>query len=101
MARDVYSIYADLYEDKYLKKKAYSNFIVPEISLAGATIYYIPPEYQYRPDLISYNAYGTIDFEDFVVFANKFGDPIKDFYSGRKIYLPNIEVLIDVIQSAV
>jgi len=98
MAVDLYSLHADLYQDKYLKKKAYGIIVVPEISLANAEVYYIQPEYEYRSDLISYYKYGTVAFEDALVIANGFTDPLKDFLAGTKIYLPTLAEILKVYE---
>lgn len=47
-------------------------------------------QYSYRPDLLAYDLYGTKDL--WWVFAQRnmdiLKDPIYDFVSGTKIYLP-------------
>jgi hypothetical protein len=50
----------------------------------------IPPEYDQRPDLMSYKEYGTAKL--WWVFAVRnpdlLNDPIQDFVSGLEIYIP-------------
>lgn len=53
-------------------------------------LFEIPVAYSYRPDLLSYDLYGTKDL--WWVFAqrnmNILKDPVFDFVAGTKIYLP-------------
>ena len=98
MAVDIYSLHANLYTDKYLQKNAYGGLVVPVISLEGAEIYYIQPEYEYRSDLISFYKYGTVDFEDAIVIVNQFTDPLKDFVTGTKLFLPALSEILKVYE---
>jgi len=98
MATDIYSIHGDVYQDKYLKKSAYGGLVTPTVSLEGAEVYYIQPEYEYRSDLISYYKYGTVEFEDAIVLANNFTDPLKEFAAGTKLYLPSLEEILKVYE---
>jgi hypothetical protein len=50
--------------------------------------YVITPGTEYRPDLVSYAAYGTVDFWWRIMEANNIKD-VFDFKSGLNIYLPN------------
>lgn len=47
----------------------------------------IPPGMQYRPDLVSKEKYGTVDFWWKIMEANKMKD-IMEFTAGRTITLP-------------
>lgn len=53
-------------------------------------MYIVQPKYQYRPDLLSFDTYGTVEW--WWVFAIRnpdvISDPIYDLKSGIKIYLP-------------
>lgn len=53
-------------------------------------LYEIDSVYHNRPDLLSFDLYGTANL--WWVFAarnpNVIKDPIFDFYAGRKIYIP-------------
>jgi len=97
MAVDVYSVYARLYNEKYTRLKHRETLNIPFISLEGATNIYITPKYEYAPDLISYDVYGVEDFDDLIAIANKFTDPIKDFYVGRLIVLPTFQECVRVL----
>jgi hypothetical protein len=95
--KDIYNIFSDVYEDKYLKKGNYSTLNLPEVSLVGATKLYLEPKYQYRPELLSYDFYGVQEFDDIIMIANKILDPIKDFYPGRIVYLPTYDECIRIM----
>jgi len=53
-------------------------------------LYTVQPQYAYRPDLLAYDLYGTIEL--WWVFAQRnmdiLKDPINDLLPGIKIYLP-------------
>jgi hypothetical protein len=53
-------------------------------------LYKIQPQYAYRPDLLAYDLYGTIDL--WWVFAQRnmdvIKDPVYDLVPGVEIYLP-------------
>ena len=52
----------------------------------------ISPKYHMRPELLSYDLYGTTDswWVFMVRNPNKINDPINDFVSGLEIYIPSI-----------
>ncbi len=54
---------------------------------AGDTYLVIPPGYEYRPDLVSYKAYGVTDYWWVIMEANGIQDVI-DFKRGRNIWIP-------------
>ena len=97
MATDIYSLYADIFAEKYTKRDHYTTLELPIVDMTGATKFIITPKYEYRPDLVSYDAYGSIAFEEVIMVANKFTDPIKDFYAGRTIYLPTFSVVNNIM----
>ena len=49
--------------------------------------YVITPGTEYRPDLVSYAAYGTVDFWWRIMEANKIKD-VFEFKTGRNIVIP-------------
>lgn len=49
--------------------------------------FYVKPEFEYRPDLVSYRAYGTVDFWWKIMEANEIKD-IFDFKTGLNIIIP-------------
>jgi hypothetical protein len=70
---------------------------VPES--ADDSVYTIEPQYTYRPDLLSYDYYGTPKL--WWVFAqrnmNIIKDPVFDFIAGTEIYLPSPDKLKKVL----
>jgi hypothetical protein len=55
---------------------------------SGDQYWVITPGTEYRPDLVSYNAYGTVDFWWRIMEANGLKD-ILEFKSGLNIVIPN------------
>jgi hypothetical protein len=62
-------------------------------------LYELEPQYIYRPDLLSYDIYGTPKL--WWVFAQRnmdtIQDPVFDFVPGVKIYLPKKDNLLQVL----
>lgn len=62
-------------------------------------LFTITPTYEYRPDNLAYDLYGNANL--WWVFAvrnkNTLIDPIWDFKSGVKIYLPKKSSLVEVL----
>ena len=60
-------------------------------------LYEIEPQYNYRPDLLAYDMYGSPKL--WWVFAQRnmdtIKDPIYDLKVGTKIYLPNASAIAD------
>jgi|TARA_B110000503_G_scaffold70029_1_gene109044 hypothetical protein len=58
-------------------------------------LYEVQPQYAYRPDLLSYDLYGTKNL--WWVFAQRnmevLKDPVNDLLPGLKIYLPKGDAL--------
>ena len=61
--------------------------------------YTIPAEYDERPDLCSYEMYGTAKY--WWIFAarnpNDIEDPIRDFSAGTIIRIPNIDNISNMV----
>lgn len=53
-------------------------------------IFEINPVYEYRPDLLSYDLYGTSELWWVFILRNpnQLNDPVWDFVSGKKIFIP-------------
>lgn len=43
-----------------------------------------------RPDLISYQWYGTVDYWWIICYVNKIHNPLEDLVIGRILIIPNI-----------
>lgn len=63
--------------------------------LSDDVLYEIDSVYEFRPDLLAADLYGTSAL--WWVFAqrnpNTLQDPLKDFTAGTRIYIPKIETL--------
>jgi len=97
MGNDIYHKLSNTYYEEVTKRVHFTTIDPPNISLAGAVSFIIRSEFQYRPDLISLEFYGTIEYDDYITFANKLGDPIKDYAAGRAIYIPTLEAIRDAL----
>jgi hypothetical protein len=62
-------------------------------------LYTIEPQYEYRPDLLAFDLYGEASL--WWVFTQRnmdaLQDPIFDFVSGKKIYIPKNSSLRTVL----
>jgi hypothetical protein len=67
----------------------------PITKLPDDVLYEIDSVYEYRPDLLAADLYGTSAL--WWVFSqrnpNTLIDPLKDFVAGTQIYIPKIETL--------
>lgn len=79
----------------------YLDVLVPRIipKLPDDILFTITPTYEYRPDNLAYDLYGNANL--WWVFAmrnkNTLVDPIWDFKSGIKIFLPKKSSLTQVL----
>lgn len=80
-------IYLDLLEYRSIPKD--SSDIVFEIT----------PQYTYRPDLLSFDLYGTPKLWWVFTVRNPdiLKDPVFDFVSGTKIFLPKKSMLSSIV----
>jgi len=101
MTQTVYGQYSPYYQTSQISNYvSYLDFwngqyILPQ---TDDTQYLIESTYQYRPDLVSYQFYGTSQL--WWVFAlrnpDSIQDPIWDFVTGLPIYIPSRDSLIRV-----
>lgn len=84
----------------YYKTSTFSNFLDvmtnrPISRLADDVLYEIDSVYEYRPDLLASDLYGTSSL--WWVFAqrnpNVLIDPLMDFVAGARIYIPKLDTL--------
>lgn len=73
-------------ENKILTFPTYKKTVIPRTS--RDKYYVIPPGREYRPDLVSLSAYGTVDYWWKIMEANNIKD-IFEFKSGLNIRLPD------------
>lgn len=68
---------------------------------ADDVLYIVDARYQYRPDLLSYDTYKTVDYWWVFAVRNKsiIKDPIFDLTAGKKIYLPKITTIKSALGS--
>ena len=61
--------------------------------------YTIEPQYRHRPDLLAFDLYGNTKLWWIFVQRNMdvIKDPIYDMESGKKIYLPKLSTLKEVL----
>ncbi len=62
-------------------------------------LYTIEPQYEYRPDLLAYDLYGTSSLWWVFIQRNLdvLQDPIYDFVAGKRIYIPKNSSLKTVL----
>ena len=73
------------------------NDIKQRISFNDDIIYEIPLIYQYRPDRIATKFYGNPTLFWVLVYVNDISDSPEGFYFGRKIRVPRIERITEVV----
>jgi hypothetical protein len=58
-------------------------------------LYQLDKKYEYRPELLSYDAYGDVDLWWVFAVRNKniIQDPVFDMVAGLKIYIPSLPSL--------
>ena len=70
----------------------YLDFWVPPTILSSIndTLLLLPPKYHLKPDLLSFDTYGTTGYWWVFMMRNPdiIQDPIWDFVNGIQIYLP-------------
>ena len=71
----------------------------PIPKLASDLLFTIPPQYEYRPDLLAYDLYGnpTLSWVFAVRNPNTLIDPLWDFTADTQIYLPQKSTLQTVL----
>ena len=88
----------------YVNTGTFSFFLdvanIPQIPyVASDTPYVIDAIYKNRPDLLAYDLYGDVSL--WWVFSvrnpNTIKDPVWDFVSGIRLYLPKQETLTSVL----
>jgi len=85
-----------LYGVGIAKKFYLDSVILP--SLAGSTGVYVevPPECENRPDLFSYQQYGSSRLWWVIALANPdaLKDPVWDLKSGMTLFVPNKDLIL-------
>ena len=97
---DVYTETSEIYINSITKKRHFETLPVLEISLEGAIEFIVRSEHRYRPDLISLQAYGDSELDDFITMANKLTDPVKDYEVGAVLLIPTIEAIRSLVDGS-
>lgn len=71
--------------------------VIERLSHEDDLIYEIPLIYQYRPDRIAQKFYGNPKLYWVLVYVNEIPDSPEGFYVGRKIRVPRIERISEVV----
>jgi hypothetical protein len=90
-----YSITSPYYQTKTFGKFLDVMTPRPFTKRTDDVLYEIDSVYEYRPDLLAADLYGTSSL--WWVFAqrnpNVLVDPLRDFVAGTRIYIPKLETL--------
>jgi hypothetical protein len=71
----------------------------PDIQLTGAEIKFVlPPEMEHRPDLVSYQFYGNVDFWWAIMHVNGVMLPIRDLVAGMVLLIPSADSITEALQ---
>ena len=85
-----YRYFSNIVYDKDEKKHKTGISYFEEIEQDGGDIFYtIPLTEAHRPDKISQRFYSTPHLSWVICMANGLKDPLKDFYAGRSIVIPD------------
>lgn len=84
----------------YLSSATFNKFYLdladlPSLKDSDGVLIQVPPECEHRPDLLSYQQYGTSRLWWVIMVANAdiLKDPIWDLKSGMRLFIPNKSVL--------
>jgi hypothetical protein len=87
------------YEEALVFDKKEYDFLVTNITNFKMTY---PPLYYrvnttdlMRPDMISFNVYGTVKYWWLLMFVNGIFDPFNDLSAGQRLTIPNILDIYD------
>lgn len=71
--------------------------IKEQLTFSDDIIYEIPLRFQFRPENIARSFYGNPKLYWVLVYANEIEDSPAGFYTGRKIRIPRLERITEVI----
>jgi hypothetical protein len=59
----------------------------------------ITTTYQYRPDLLSFDLYGKVDYWYVFILRNRdlLRDPVWDFTADKQIYIPKLSTILTTL----
>ncbi len=73
-----------------VSSKEWKNFIVEGLGTATYNIAVIPTNMEFRPDIISFAAYGSVNLWWLICTANSIIDPNTELSAGKQIKIPII-----------
>ena len=73
-----------------VSSKDWRSFLVDGLGTATYNVAVIPANMEYRPDIISFSAYGSVNLWWLICSANSIIDPNTELYAGKQIKIPII-----------
>ena len=73
-----------------VSSKQWKNFLVEGLGTATYNIALIPANMEFRPDMIAFAAYGSVNFWWLICSANSIIDPNTELNAGKQIKIPII-----------
>ncbi len=73
-----------------VSSKQWKEFLVEGLGTASYNVAIIPTNMEFRPDMISYAAYGTSDLWWLICSSNAIIDPNTELNAGKQIKIPII-----------
>ncbi len=96
MAKVTYTEKSYLYNSGSFKKFFLDTVILPTLKGSNGIYIEVPPECESRPDLLSFQQYGTSRLWWVIALANpdSLKDPIWDLKSGMTVFIPNKDLIL-------
>ena len=73
-----------------VNSKGWKNFLVENLNSMEYKVAIIPAQMEFRPDIISQAAYGTVNLWWLICSANSIIDPNTELVAGKQIKIPII-----------
>jgi hypothetical protein len=73
-----------------VSSKQWKEFLVAGLGTATYNVAIIPTDMEFRPDIISFAAYGTVNLWWLICTANSIIDPNTELNAGKQIKIPII-----------
>jgi len=93
--------------DRYKTENEYFTFPDPNLETLEKNIYYLLKNskeepfdnsvYQYRPDYVSFDYYGTTNLDKLIMFVNGIRT-VEDFVNLKTILVPSLDSITDILQ---
>jgi hypothetical protein len=94
--------------DRFKTGNGYYSFPNPSLKLLEDNLFYLlrnseeikfDAKYDFRPDYLSFDKYGTVVLDKFILFVNSINRP-EEFVNLDKIYLPSLDSIIKILIDA-